>query len=53
MGAGCSRSGPHREPHRWMWLWKLLADAGRTLLSAVRYLFWLLKHGEGPGGWFS
>ncbi|MBB5495787.1 hypothetical protein [Nocardiopsis metallicus] len=38
-------SGP-----RW-WLWRLAAEAARTLLAVIRTLLWLWREsGDGPGG---
>ncbi|PWV44607.1 hypothetical protein [Nocardiopsis sp. L17-MgMaSL7] len=35
---------------RW-WLWRLAAEAARTLLAAIRTLLWLWREsGDGPGG---
>lgn len=44
---------PKERPWRWLWLWKLLADLGRTILAAVRTLLWCIRHGDGPRDWFS
>ncbi|QVJ00284.1 hypothetical protein KGD82_16080 [Nocardiopsis eucommiae] len=39
-----------QEDTRW-WVWRLVADAGRTLLAVVRTILWLWREsGEGPGG---
>lgn len=41
--------GKSTEP-RW-WLWRLAAEAARTLLALVRTLLWLWREsGDGPGG---